>query len=89
MAATFPSRCLACRDETGAMMRHTIQRRAVGAADVHISVTYSGICHSDIVRCAPRTETQDKSVKLVRRHIGAHRSLPSPSLPELSAHWQG
>lgn len=30
------------------MIRHTIKRRAVGPNDVHIKVSYSGICHSDI-----------------------------------------
>ena len=45
---TIPTKCLACKDATGAMMRHTIQRRAIGPSDVHISISYSGICHSDI-----------------------------------------
>jgi len=40
--------CLACRDATGKMMCTTIGRRAVGPNDVHIAVSYSGICHSDI-----------------------------------------
>jgi len=40
--------CLACKDASGKMMLHKIHRRAVGPKDVHISVTYSGICHSDI-----------------------------------------
>ena len=48
MSETFDALCLACKDPTGAMMRHTIQRRAVGPADVHIKISYSGICHSDI-----------------------------------------
>lgn len=30
------------------MVYNKINRRAVGPADVHIEVTYSGICHSDI-----------------------------------------
>jgi len=47
-AKTITTKCLACKDETGQMMRHTFERRAVGPADVHISITYSGICHSDI-----------------------------------------
>lgn len=42
------TKCLACKDATGAMIKHTIQRRAVGSKDVHIKVSYSGICHSDI-----------------------------------------
>jgi len=42
------TKCLACKDATGAMIEHTISRRAVGASDVHIKISYSGICHSDI-----------------------------------------
>lgn len=42
------AKSLACKDESGKMMEHTIQRRAVGPRDVHISVHYAGICHSDI-----------------------------------------
>lgn len=42
------AKCLACKNATGKMIPHTIQRRAVGPKDVHIKVTYSGICHSDI-----------------------------------------
>eukprot|EP00286_Rhodomonas_abbreviata_P016264 CAMPEP_0181328840 /NCGR_PEP_ID=MMETSP1101-20121128/22961_1 /TAXON_ID=46948 /ORGANISM="Rhodomonas abbreviata, Strain Caron Lab Isolate" /LENGTH=355 /DNA_ID=CAMNT_0023437817 /DNA_START=13 /DNA_END=1080 /DNA_ORIENTATION=+ len=42
------AKCLACKDATGAMISHTIQRRAVGSKDVHIKISYSGICHSDI-----------------------------------------
>jgi uncharacterized zinc-type alcohol dehydrogenase-like protein len=45
---TITTKCLACKDQSGQMIRHTFQRRAVGAADVHISISYSGICHSDI-----------------------------------------
>lgn len=45
---SITTRCLAAQDDTGKMIRHTIQRRAVGDADVHIKVRYSGICHSDI-----------------------------------------
>jgi len=45
---TITTKCLACKDETGAMMRHTFERRAIGTSDVHISISYSGICHSDI-----------------------------------------
>jgi D-arabinose 1-dehydrogenase-like Zn-dependent alcohol dehydrogenase len=48
MASTIPTRCLAAADATGKMIRHTIARRAVGDADVHIKIRYSGICHSDI-----------------------------------------
>lgn len=44
----FATKCLACKDATGQMMVHTIQRRAVGPKDVHIKTSYSGICHSDI-----------------------------------------
>jgi len=44
----FNATCIACKDETGKMIRTTIQRRAVGPKDVHIAVSYSGICHSDI-----------------------------------------
>jgi len=40
--------CLACKDTTGKMVCTTINRRAVGPKDVHIAVSYSGICHSDI-----------------------------------------
>jgi len=45
---TITTKCLACKDASGLMMRHTFQRRAIGPADVHISISYSGICHSDI-----------------------------------------
>merc|ERR1719453_2333924 len=40
--------CIACKDETGKMTCTKIRRRAVGPKDVHIAVSYSGICHSDI-----------------------------------------
>lgn len=40
--------CLAAKDETGKMIRHKFMRRCVGASDVHIKISYSGICHSDI-----------------------------------------
>ena len=46
--STIATKCLACKDATGQMIAHTIQRRAVGPKDVHIKVSYSGICHSDI-----------------------------------------
>lgn len=39
---------LSAKDATGSMIRHTFNRRAIGPNDVHISVSYSGICHSDI-----------------------------------------
>tara|TARA_B100000795_G_scaffold107028_1_gene79050 strand:+ start:3692 stop:3934 length:243 start_codon:yes stop_codon:yes gene_type:complete len=42
------TKCLACKDATGQMVAHTIQRRAVGPKDVHIKTSYSGVCHSDI-----------------------------------------
>mmetsp|Transcript_6404 Transcript_6404/g.12404 ORF Transcript_6404/g.12404 Transcript_6404/m.12404 type:complete len:360 (-) Transcript_6404:175-1254(-) len=42
------TKCLACKDASGKMMDHEINRRAVGPNDVHIKVSYSGICHSDI-----------------------------------------
>lgn len=45
---TIPTQCLAAQDESGKMMRHVFHRRAVGPSDVHIKITYSGICHSDI-----------------------------------------
>jgi len=38
----------AARDVSGHMIRHQIQRRAVGSKDIHIKIAYSGICHSDI-----------------------------------------
>jgi len=44
----IPTNCIACADATGKMVYNKINRRAVGPADVHIEVTYSGICHSDI-----------------------------------------
>lgn len=44
----IPTQCLAAKDASGKMMRHTFNRRAVGPADVHIKIKYSGICHSDI-----------------------------------------
>lgn len=39
---------LSAKDASGKMMLHTINRRALGAADIHIKISYSGICHSDI-----------------------------------------
>jgi len=39
---------LSAKDESGAMIYHKFNRRAVGPKDVHIKVKYSGICHSDI-----------------------------------------
>jgi uncharacterized zinc-type alcohol dehydrogenase-like protein len=39
---------LAAKDATGKMMKWKFNRRAIGDNDVHIKVTYSGICHSDI-----------------------------------------
>lgn len=44
----IPAKCLACKDATGAMIPLSISRRAPGPKDVHISVSFSGICHSDI-----------------------------------------
>ena len=44
----IPCNCLAAKDESGAMIHHKIYRRAVGPKDIHIKITYSGICHSDI-----------------------------------------
>lgn len=46
--STIPTNTISCRDESGKMIRHVIQRRAVGANDVHIKISYSGVCHSDI-----------------------------------------
>jgi len=46
--STIATKCLACKDATGQMIAHTIQRRAVGPKDVHIKTSYSGVCHSDI-----------------------------------------
>jgi uncharacterized zinc-type alcohol dehydrogenase-like protein len=45
---TIETKCLAAKNNTGKMINHTIQRRAVGEEDVHIKISYSGICHSDI-----------------------------------------
>lgn len=39
---------VACKDATGKMTLGNFKRRAVGANDVHIKISYSGICHSDI-----------------------------------------
>jgi len=39
---------LAAKDSSGKMTKHQFFRRAVGAHDVHIKISYSGICHSDI-----------------------------------------
>jgi len=44
----IPSKTLSAKDETGKMIRHDINRRALGANDIHIKVSYSGVCHSDI-----------------------------------------
>jgi len=45
---TIPCTTLSAKDASGLMIRHMINRRAVGAADIHIKISYSGICHSDI-----------------------------------------
>ena len=44
----FDTNCIACADATGKMVYKKISRRTVGPADVHIEITYSGVCHSDI-----------------------------------------
>lgn len=46
--STIPATCIAAKDVSGKMILHKIHRRAVGPNDVHISITWSGICHSDI-----------------------------------------
>lgn len=43
-----PALGLACNDTKGTHIAHKFFRRAVGANDVHIKISYSGICHSDI-----------------------------------------
>lgn len=43
-----PALGLAAKDATGAMIKHKFFRRAVGPNDVHIKISFSGICHSDI-----------------------------------------
>jgi len=44
----FHTNSIACADATGKMVYNKISRRTVGPADVHIEVSYSGVCHSDI-----------------------------------------
>lgn len=39
---------LAAKDATGKMTKFKFYRRGVGTNDVHIKISYSGICHSDI-----------------------------------------
>ena len=48
MSATIPTNTLSSKNAAGDMVRHVIQRRAVGPNDIHIEIKYSGICHSDI-----------------------------------------
>jgi len=48
MAKTVPSSSISAKDESGKMIYFDFERRAVGPNDVHISIKYSGICHSDI-----------------------------------------
>jgi len=43
-----PTLGLAASDTTGKMIKHKFFRRAIGANDIHIQISYSGICHSDI-----------------------------------------
>lgn len=45
---TFQTFALAASDATSPLTTHTIERRDVGAGDVRIAITHSGICHSDI-----------------------------------------
>ena len=39
---------LSAKDNTGKMIRKQFFRRAVGKNDIHIKISYSGVCHSDI-----------------------------------------
>ncbi len=48
MANLIKTKTLSAKDNTGKMIRRYINRRAVRPDDVHISISYSGICHSDI-----------------------------------------
>ena len=48
LTSCIKTKTLSAKDNSGKMIRHYIHRRPVGPADVHISITYSGICHSDI-----------------------------------------
>lgn len=45
---TFTTLALAASDSTSGLSTHTIERREVGAGDVRIEISHSGICHSDI-----------------------------------------
>jgi uncharacterized zinc-type alcohol dehydrogenase-like protein len=45
---TFMTSALAASSSTSGLAPHTIERRDVGAGDVRIEVSHSGICHSDI-----------------------------------------
>ena len=42
------TKSLSAKDNSGKMVRREFFRRAVGKHDIHIKITYSGICHSDI-----------------------------------------
>jgi uncharacterized zinc-type alcohol dehydrogenase-like protein len=44
----FETKSYAALVAKGPLVPHTIKRRAVGDDDVHIKVSFAGICHSDI-----------------------------------------
>jgi uncharacterized zinc-type alcohol dehydrogenase-like protein len=46
--STIPTRTLSAINPEPDFARVIIQRRAVGPKDVHIKISYAGICHSDI-----------------------------------------
>ena len=48
MSLLIPCKTLSAKDASGKMIRHDINRRALGANDIHIKISYSGVCHSDI-----------------------------------------
>lgn len=45
---TFTTSALAADSPTSGLSTHSIERRNVGAGDVRVEITHSGICHSDI-----------------------------------------
>jgi len=44
----FKTKAYAALVPNGPLVPHEITRRAVGDDDVHIKISYAGICHSDI-----------------------------------------
>ena len=45
---SFEVKAYAAKEKKGSLAPHDIERREVGDNDVHIDITYCGVCHSDI-----------------------------------------